>query len=117
MTIRNILQREIGKKLLRVTVIKMPYVIGIQKIKISSLFYVHTPFCEQLCNFCLCSKEITKDYSKVKNYLYDYLSKEMDMLEDHLSKNNINFNYKEIYLGGDSPTYYKKDEFKYLVKD
>ena len=30
------------------------------------LFYVHTPFCEQLCNFCLCSKEITQDYSKVK---------------------------------------------------
>lgn len=80
------------------------------------LFYVHTPFCEQLCNFCLCSKEITKDYSKVKNYLYDYLSKEMNMLEDHLSKNNINFNYKEIYLGGGSPTYYKKDEFKYLIK-
>jgi len=79
------------------------------------LFYVHTPFCEQLCNFCLCSKEITKDYSKVKNYLYDYLSKEMDMLEDHLSRNNINFNYKEIYLGGGSPTYYKKDEFKYLI--
>ncbi len=79
------------------------------------LFYVHTPFCEQLCNFCLCSKEITKDYSKVKNYLYDYLAKEMDMLEDHLSKNNISFNYKEIYLGGGSPTYYKKDEFKYLI--
>jgi len=79
------------------------------------LFYVHTPFCEQLCNFCLCSKEITKDYSKVKNYLYDYLAKEMDMLEEHLSKNNINFNYKEIYLGGGSPTYYKKDEFKYLI--
>ena len=26
------------------------------------LFYVHTPFCEQLCYFCLCSKEITKKY-------------------------------------------------------
>ena len=38
------------------------------------LFYVHTPFCEQLCNFCLCSKEITKDYEKVKDYLYNYLS-------------------------------------------
>ena len=37
------------------------------------------------------------------------------MLEDHLSKNNISFNYKEIYLGGGSPTYYKRDEFKYLI--
>ena len=32
------------------------------------LFYIHTPFCEQLCWFCLCSKEITQDYSKVKKY-------------------------------------------------
>ena len=46
------------------------------------LFYVHTPFCEELCYFCLCSKEITRDYEKVKNYLYDYLFKEIDMLKD-----------------------------------
>ncbi len=79
------------------------------------LFYVHTPFCEQLCNFCLCSKEITQNYDKVKSYLYDYLCKEFDMLEKHLAENKINFNFKEIYLGGGSPTYYKQEEFKYLI--
>lgn len=79
------------------------------------LFYVHTPFCEQLCNFCLCSKEITRDYEKVKNYLYKYLLKEIDMLEDHLIKNKINFNYKEIYFGGGSPTYYREEEFAFLI--
>jgi len=79
------------------------------------LFYVHTPFCEQLCNFCLCSKEITQDYNKVKDYLYNYLSKELDLLENFLSKNNVNFNFKEIYFGGGSPTYYKEPEFEYLI--
>ena len=79
------------------------------------LFYVHTPFCEQLCNFCLCSKEITSDYEKVKDYLYKYLSKELDLLEEHLVKNKINFNFKEIYFGGGSPTYYREEEFKYLI--
>ena len=79
------------------------------------LFYVHTPFCEQLCNFCLCSKEITKDYGRVKDYLYNYLLKEIDLLEDHLNKNKINFNFKEIYFGGGSPTYYKDEEFKFLI--
>ena len=79
------------------------------------LFYVHTPFCEQLCYFCLCSKEITQNYEKVKNYLYKYLSKEFDLLEKHLAENNIKFNFKEIYLGGGSPTYYKEKEFKYLI--
>ena len=29
-------------------------------------FYVHIPFCEQLCWFCTCSKFITKDYEKNK---------------------------------------------------
>ena len=79
------------------------------------LFYVHTPFCEQLCNFCLCSKEITSSYEKVKDYLYKYLLKEIDMLEDHLIKNKINFNYKEIYFGGGSPTYFKEKEFSFLI--
>ena len=29
-----------------------------------SLFYVHTPFCEELCYFCLCSKE--KSYERLR---------------------------------------------------
>ena len=80
------------------------------------LFYLHTPFCEQLCNFCLCSKEITRDYGRVKDYLYNYLSKEIDLLEEHFIKNKINFNYKEIYFGGGSPTYYKEEEFKFIIQ-
>ena len=79
------------------------------------LFYVHTPFCEQLCWFCLCSKEITQDYNKVKKYLYDYLFKEMDMLFNFLYKNNLKLNVKEIYFGGGSPTYYKNEEFEKLT--
>lgn len=80
------------------------------------LFYVHTPFCEQLCYFCLCSKEITQNYEKVKEYLYNYLDKEFDLLESYLNKNKIKLNFKEIYLGGGSPTYYKEPEFKHLIK-
>ena len=79
------------------------------------LFYLHTPFCEQLCYFCLCSKEITKDYEKVKDYLYNYLFKEIDMLEEVLVKNKIELNFKEIYFGGGSPTYYKDEEFVALI--
>ena len=33
-------------------------------------FYVHIPFCEQLCWFCTCSKFITKSYEPVKAYLH-----------------------------------------------
>jgi hypothetical protein len=37
-----------------------------------TFFYIHIPFCEQLCWFCTCSKFITKDYEKVKDYLKDH---------------------------------------------
>ena len=80
----------------------------------NSLFYVHTPFCEQLCYFCLCSKEITKDYEKVKDYLYTVLVREIDMLVDIFKKLGKAPKFKEIYFGGGSPTYYKNEEFKAL---
>jgi len=79
------------------------------------LFYVHTPFCEQLCYFCLCSKDITLDYERVKSYLYNYLFKEIDLLIDLYGKHNLDLNVQEIYFGGGSPTYYKEPEFKALI--
>ena len=80
------------------------------------LFYVHTPFCEQLCYFCLCSKEITKNYESVKNYLYNYLFKEIDLLFNFLNEKKIVLNVKEIYFGGGSPTYYNDQDFQKLVE-
>ena len=89
---------------------------SVNNIQKPILFYVHTPFCEQLCNFCLCSKEITQDYERVKDYFYNYLDKEFDLLQNLLESNNLKLNFKEIYLGGVSPTYYKDEEFKHLIK-
>ena len=79
------------------------------------MFYVHTPFCEQLCYFCLCSKEITQNYENVKKYLYNYLYKEIELLFNFLNEKNIKLNVKEIYFGGGSPTYYRAEEFKNLI--
>ena len=54
-------------------------------------FYVHIPFCEQLCWFCTCSKFITKDYERVKDYLV-YLNKEIDILFNFLNEKKIKLN-------------------------
>ncbi|MBH09570.1 MAG: oxygen-independent coproporphyrinogen III oxidase [Candidatus Marinimicrobia bacterium] len=81
----------------------------------SCLFYVHTPFCEELCYFCLCSKEITNDYNKVKDYLDNYLLKELDLLIELMEKNKLNPSVEEIYMGGGSPTYYHEKEFEVLL--
>jgi oxygen-independent coproporphyrinogen-3 oxidase len=81
----------------------------------SVTLYVHTPYCEELCYFCLCSKSITKDYSKVSEYLYGSLFKEIELYKKLFKEAGKRPIIKEIYFGGGSPTYYSKDDFKALV--
>jgi len=78
-------------------------------------FYIHIPFCEQLCWFCTCSKFITKDYEKVKDYL-NYLYKEIDILFTFLNKNKIQLNVGTVFFGGGSPTILNKEDLKKLVE-
>ena len=77
-------------------------------------FYVHIPFCEQLCWFCTCSKTITNDYEKVKDYL-KYLYKEIDLLFNYLQKNKIKLNVGTVFFGGGSPTILNREDLKSLV--
>ncbi len=77
-------------------------------------FYVHIPFCEQLCWFCTCSKIITKDYKAVKDYL-KYLYKELDLLFNYLNENKIKLNVGTVFFGGGSPTILNREDLKELV--
>ena len=93
----------------------MLWLIGFQKTKIKSFFfYVHIPFCEQLCWFCTCSKFITKDYEKIKDYL-NYLYKEIDLLFGFLNENKIKLNVGTVFFGGGSPTILNREDLKKLV--
>ena len=77
-------------------------------------FYVHIPFCEELCWFCTCSKFITKDYEKVKDYL-KYLYKEIDLLFNFLNENKIKLNVETVFFGGGSPTILNREDLKNLI--
>lgn len=77
-------------------------------------FYVHIPFCEQLCWFCTCSKTITKDYEKVRDYLV-YLNKELDLLFLFLDESKIKLNVGTVFFGGGSPTILNREDLKRLV--
>lgn len=77
-------------------------------------FYVHIPFCEQLCFFCTCSKMITTNYKNVQDYL-PYLHKEIDMLFELIKNNNIELNVKTVFFGGGSPTILNRTDLKDLV--
>jgi oxygen-independent coproporphyrinogen III oxidase len=77
-------------------------------------FYVHIPFCEQLCWFCTCSKSITNEYEEVKGYL-KYLYKEIDLLFSFLNENKIKLNVQTVFFGGGSPTILNREDLKDLV--
>ena len=78
-------------------------------------FYVHIPFCEELCYFCTCSKSITKDYSRVSEYL-KYLHLEIDLLFQFLQENKIELNVGTVFFGGGSPTILNEHDLVTLVK-
>ena len=82
----------------------------------SIMLYVHIPFCEQLCMFCICHRQITKDYEVAINYLKNSLFKEIDLYKNISDRVGKKFNIKEVYFGGGSPTFLREKEF-ILLKD
>ena len=91
------------------------YRAGLKELLLSDenhplVLYVHIPFCPQMCYFCLCHFKITHNYEKIKNYL-NYLYKEIDILKDFFDEHSIVPNFRELHLGGGSPTYVQEAEF------
>ena len=73
--------------------------------------YIHVPFCRELCSFCGCTKVITKDKSKGREYL-DALKAEWELTSPHLKTKPI---LKEMHLGGGSPTWLEASELDELL--
>ncbi len=78
------------------------------------MLYVHIPFCEQLCWFCTCHMVITREYDKVKRYL-GFLFREIDIYRALFDRLGIRPNFREIHLGGGSPTFVEEKDFDELV--
>lgn len=79
------------------------------------ILYVHLPFCPHTCLYCSCYKVITKDYERVKNHL-EFILCEIDLLNKFFNEYSIDLNFKQIHLGGGSPSYLKEEEFDKLVE-
>lgn len=73
--------------------------------------YLHLPFCESLCYFCACNKIITKDHTRVTEYLR-YLEKEMALVAGHIGSDRKT---AQLHLGGGTPTFFNADELRQLM--
>lgn len=79
------------------------------------LLYVHMLYCTQLCWFCTCHiGQATKNYELRLKYL-ELLFSEIDLLREFCEGNGVTPNFREIHLGGGSPTDLKEEDFDRLV--
>lgn len=79
------------------------------------LLYIHIPFCPKQCYFCTCHSFVTKNYDKIEKYL-DILYREIDLLGEYFEKHSITPNFREIHLGGGSPTMIREDDLDQLIE-
>ena len=73
--------------------------------------YVHIPFCNTLCFYCACNKEITKDRSRAEDYVR-YMAKELDMQAALLGEGQ---RVEQLHWGGGTPTFLSDNLMRELM--
>jgi oxygen-independent coproporphyrinogen-3 oxidase len=76
--------------------------------------YVHIPFCAKLCFYCICNIIVTNNRERMQHFV-DYLFREIDLLDNLFSEIGIRPNFKEIHLGGGTPSHLENDQLEQLV--
>ncbi|MFO0969845.1 MAG: oxygen-independent coproporphyrinogen III oxidase [Gemmataceae bacterium] len=76
--------------------------------------YVHVPFCEKLCYYCACTKEIIPAQKRRENdpapLLLDGIEKEANRLAQILGPGEVH----QVHLGGGSPTFLHAEQLERL---
>lgn len=79
------------------------------------MLYVHIPHCHKQCLFCTCEVIITLNYEDIKRYL-QFLCYEIELFRLFFEEIGCIPNFKEVHLGGGSPTYLHEEEFGVLME-
>ncbi|MCF8259724.1 MAG: oxygen-independent coproporphyrinogen III oxidase [Melioribacteraceae bacterium] len=76
-----------------------------------SLYY-HIPFCDTLCYFCGCNMIVTRNRSRISEYV-KYLKNEIDLLRSYISTER---KVSQLHWGGGTPTHLNPEEIYDLTK-
>jgi oxygen-independent coproporphyrinogen III oxidase len=68
--------------------------------------YFHFPFCDTLCYFCGCTMMVTRDRSRIEEYL-KYLKKEIDLVAPLIAPER---RVTQLHWGGGTPTHLTPDQ-------
>jgi oxygen-independent coproporphyrinogen-3 oxidase len=77
--------------------------------------YLHIPFCKRRCRFCFCFAEVTRSREKMDEFL-GVLSQEVQLFRRLFDSLGVEPNFREIHLGGGSPSYLEIDQLKTLIE-
>jgi len=72
-------------------------------------FYIHIPFCPQICHFCGCNTSLFQDEIEVERYIYSLLT-EIEMISEKIDKRRV---VTQIHWGGGTPN---SISFKWINK-
>jgi len=73
--------------------------------------YFHLPYCDTLCFFCGCNMLITRNRTRINEYI-KYVQKEIDLLRTYLLPDR---NVSQHHWGGGTPTHLNPDEINLLA--
>ncbi|OED37517.1 oxygen-independent coproporphyrinogen III oxidase [PVC group bacterium (ex Bugula neritina AB1)] len=73
--------------------------------------YIHIPYCEQLCTFCACNVKITQRHQSVGDSYVDLLIKELDLIDQNLSKKKVAL---QCHFGGGTPNFLTIEQMERL---
>jgi len=74
--------------------------------------YLHVPYCERLCSFCACNRQITQDRAVVEPLLRGF-EHEADLLAGAMTSTR---RAVQLAIGGGSPNFLDEDELDRLVR-
>ncbi|WP_445676207.1 oxygen-independent coproporphyrinogen III oxidase [Pseudomonas aeruginosa] len=90
---------------------KNVFVSDVLESSSSSLsLYINIPYCQQLCYYCGCNREVTKDRAKGKK-LIDGLKKEVALKAPFFKGRTV----KSLHVGGGSPNFLENEDFVELM--
>ncbi len=73
--------------------------------------YFHIPFCATLCFYCACSKIVTKNQARGREYL-EYLFREIELQGNLYDRRR---SVTQLHLGGGTPTFYSIQQIDELL--
>lgn len=86
----------------------------LQQIAAPVSLYVHVPFCERLCYYCACTKEIVPRARRVLHDPADALLDGLDLEVGRFAEVMSGRHVEQVHLGGGSPTFLDCDQLARL---